>query len=228
MKMNRRAMIASFSLSLLPLLTAGPQALGQSAQQQLVNEAAGVVNSFYNPGTYNVRGLVRRSRAVLIVPNLVKAGLIFGGQGGKGVLLVHQRDGNWSYPAFYNLGAATFGLQAGLSMSKVVLIIMNDRALRLTIDNSELKLGTDVGPVVATLGAGAAGHVTRADADIYAVSNSEGLFGGVTVQGGALGPTPDWDAAYYGRPISTREIVYGRAGVAQPGANYLRRALGRL
>jgi lipid-binding SYLF domain-containing protein len=227
--MNRRFLIAVLALALTPLLgMSGARA--QSDQQQVVDEAVGVVHSFHNPGNYtdNVRALVHRSRAVLIVPNLVKAGFIFGAQGGQGVLLIHNRNGSWSYPAFYNLGAASFGLQAGIAVSKVVLIIMNDHALQLAITQAQLKLGAEAGLAIATLGAGAEGSVTTAGADIYALSNSKGLFGGVAVQGGAIGPNQGWNAAYYGHPVTAEEIVYGRGRVRQPGANALRRALGRL
>ena len=105
---------------------------------------------------------------------------------------------------------------------------MNDHALQLAITNTQLKLGAEAGLAIATIGAGAEGSVTSAGADIYALSNSKGLFGGVAVQGGAIGPNPDWNAAYYGRPVTTEAIVYGRAKLRQPGANALRRALGRL
>ena len=227
--MTRRFLLALFALALTPLL-APTGARAQSDQQQIVDEAVGVVQSFHNPGNYldNVRALVHRSRAILIVPNLVKAGFIFGAQGGQGVLLIHNRNGSWSYPAFYNMGAASFGLQAGVSVSKVVLIIMNDHALSLAITNAQLKLGAEAGLAIATLGAGAEGSVTTAGADIYALSNSKGLFGGVAIQGGAIGPNQASNAAYYGHPVSTEEIVYGRRRLRQPGANGLRRALGRL
>lgn len=228
--MTRRFAIALFVMLIMPLLAAAPGARAQSDQQQVVDEAVDVVHSFYNPGNYtdNVRALVHRSRAIVIVPNLVKAGFIFGAQGGQGVLLIHNRNGSWSYPAFFNLGAASFGLQAGVEVSRVVLIIMNDHALQLAITNTQLKLGAEAGLAIATIGAGAEGSVTSAGADIYALSNSKGLFGGVAVQGGAIGPNPDWNAAYYGRPVTTEAIVYGRAKLRQPGANALRRALGRL
>ncbi|HXE17672.1 MAG TPA: lipid-binding SYLF domain-containing protein [Stellaceae bacterium] len=227
--MTRRILLALFALALTPLIAA-TGARAQSDQQQVVDEAVGVVASFHNPGNYtdNVRSLVHRSRAILIVPNLVKAGFIFGAQGGQGVLLIHNRNGSWSYPAFYNLGAASFGLQIGIAVSKVVLIIMNDHALNLAITNAQLKLGAEAGLAIATLGAGAEGSVTTAGADIYALSNSKGLFGGVAIQGGAIGPNQDWNARYYGRPVTTEQIVYGRARLRQPGANALRRALGRL
>lgn len=225
----RRHLIVGFLAFCLMSLAALPAARAQSDQQQVVDEAVAVVDSFHNPGAYldNVRALVRRARAIVIVPNLVKAGFIFGAQGGTGVFLVRHRRG-WSYPAFYNMGAASFGLQAGVAVSKVVLIIMNDRALRLALTKAQLKLGAEAGLAIATLGAGAEGSITSAGADIYALSSSKGLFGGIAVQGGAIGPNPDWNAAYYGRRITTEDIVYGRARLHQRGANRLRRALDRL
>jgi len=228
--MRRQFLFGILALAAMPLIATTHTARAQSEQQQVVNEAVGVVASFHHPGAYvdNVRGLVRRSRAIIIVPNLVKAGFIFGAQGGTGVLLVHNRNGSWSYPAFYNMGAASFGFQAGVEVSKVVLIIMNDRALNLALTSAQLKLGAEAGLAIATVGAGVEGSVTSAGADIYALSSSKGLFGGVAVQGGAIGPNQDWNAAYYGGRIPTETIVYGRAHLHQRGASQLRRALGRL
>jgi lipid-binding SYLF domain-containing protein len=227
--MTRRFLLALLALAVVPFMgVSGARA--QSDPQQVVDEAVGVVHSFYGPGNYvdNVRALVRRSRAVLIVPNLVKAGFIFGAQGGTGVLLVHRRNGTWSDPAFYNVGAASFGFQAGVAVSQVALIFMNDRALQLAITDAQLKLGAEAGLAIATVGAGAEGSVTSAGADIYALSSSKGLFGGVALQGGAMGPNQDMNAAYYGRPVRTEAIVYGRARLRARGAYALRRALGRL
>jgi len=214
----------------MALAAVAPQARAQATQQQIVNEAFGVVQTFHNPGAYidNVRALVRRSRAIIIVPNMVKAGFIFGAQGGTGVLLVHNRNGSWSHPAFFNMGAASFGLQAGVSVSKVVLIVMNDRALTLALTNAQLKLGAEAGLAVATLGAGAEGSVTTAGADIYALSSSQGLFGGISLQGGALGPAPDANAAYYGMPLTAEDIVYGRVRIATRSDANLRAALAHL
>ena len=67
---------------------AAPGARAQSDQQQWSTRRSTWSTSFHNPGNYidNVRALVRRSRAIIIVPNMVKAGFIFGAQGGPGVL----------------------------------------------------------------------------------------------------------------------------------------------
>jgi lipid-binding SYLF domain-containing protein len=227
--MRRRFLLGIMALALMPVVAA-PAARAQSDQQQVVNEAVGVVQSFQQAGgNYpgNVRSLMHRARAVIIVPNLVKAGFIFGAQGGTGVLLVHGRGG-WSQPAFYNMGAASFGFQAGVEVSKVMLIVMNDRALNLAITNAQLNLGAQAGLAIANIGGATEGTVTSAGADIYTVSISSGLYGGLSLQGGVIGPNPDWNAAYYGAPLTTEQIVYGRGKMRQRGTMQLRRALGHL
>ncbi len=227
--MTRNFLTALLALVVLPFIAA-PAARAQTNQQQLVDEAGLVVQSFHVPGAYvdNVRDLVKRARAIVIVPNLVKAGFIFGAEGGTGVLLVHRKNGTWSYPAFYNMGAASFGFQAGVEDSKVVLIFMNDRALNSVMHDTQIKLGAGAGLAIATLGAGANGSLeVPSGADIYTLSSSAGLFGGVSIDGGALGPNHDSDTAYYGRQLSAADIVLnGRA--KNPGANKLRSELAHL
>jgi len=214
----------AFSLAAAPFAEAGPD------QQQAVDEALNVVREMHNGGNdiaAKARELVRHSRAVLIVPELVKAGFIFGAQGGTGVLLARSGKHKWSDPAFYDLGAGSFGFQIGVEVSKVVLIIMSDKALNAVMEN-KVKLGAEAGLAVATLGAGAeASTTTNAGADIYVIAESKGLFGGVAIEGGVMSPRHEWDAAYYGRNVSARDIVV-RGAVSNPGAGALRRALGEL
>ncbi|MFI5022748.1 MAG: lipid-binding SYLF domain-containing protein [Alphaproteobacteria bacterium] len=214
----------AFSLAAAPFAQAAPD------QQQAVDEALNVVRAVHDGSgdiAAKTRELIHHSRAVLIVPELVKGGFIFGAQGGTGVLLARDDRDNWSDPAFYDLGAASFGFQIGIEVSKVVLIIMSDRALNAVMEN-KVKLGAEAGLAIATLGAGAeASTTTNAGADIYVVAESKGLFGGVAIEGGVMSPHHEWDAAYYGRDVSARDIVVHRT-VSNPGAAALRRALGEI
>jgi len=57
--------------------------------------------------------LAARAKAIIIVPNLIRAAFFFGGRGGNGVMLVRGADGRWSPPAFYTLGGISWGLQVG-------------------------------------------------------------------------------------------------------------------
>src|SRR5579862_8641882 len=101
-----------------------------SDQTELLESATHTVDHLRSdPSFAQAQQMLRHARAVLIVPHLVKGGFIFGAEGGDGVLL--ERHGrSWSQPAFYTLGSASFGLQAGLEEAQIVLLIMSDRALQ--------------------------------------------------------------------------------------------------
>ena len=209
------------------LLLAVPQAARASDQQDTVDEAYVLMRSIRtgSGAATNIRELLHRCRGILIVPELVKGGFIFGAQGGSGVLLVRDPKSNtWSPPAFYTMGAGSIGLQIGVEVSKIALIIMNDKALNAVM-RAEFKIGAEAGIAVVTLGGGAEASTTAAGgADIYALAESAGLFGGVAIQGGIVKPRTDQDHAYYGPNVTAQDIVLRRAA-KNPGAEHLRSVL---
>jgi lipid-binding SYLF domain-containing protein len=162
------------------------------------------------------RDLLRRARAVLIVPQLIKGGFIFGGEGGDGVLLARLGRG-WSAPAFYTIGSASFGLQIGLEEARFVMFIMSDRALR-AIEQSKFTFGGEAGLTVITLGANAQGATsTNLTGDIIVWASSKGAYGGLTLQGSVLAPKGDANTQFYGRPLSVPQILYmGGRGASAP------------
>lgn len=220
--MRRILMVAVAALAL-----AVPQFARAASEQQTVDDATNVVEHLSTSSglAANARDLLHRARGVMIIPSLVKGGFIFGGQGGTGVLLSRDaKTGTWSYPAFYAMGAGSFGLQIGLEVSKIMLIIMNDRALNAVMA-AEFKIGAEAGIAVVTLGGGAEASTTAAGgADIYALAESAGLFGGVAIQGGIVKPLVDEDHRYYGPNVTAQQIVLAR-GAKNAGAEKLRTAL---
>ena len=220
----QRILTAMFTV----LLLAVPQIAWASDQQELVDEAATMMRSVQvgSGAATNVRELLHRARGIIIIPELVKGGFILGAQGGSGVLLVRDTKSNtWSPPAFYTMGAGSVGLQIGVEVSKIALIIMNDRALDAVLQD-EFKIGAEAGLAIAMLGAGAEASTTsHGGADIYAFAESKGLFGGIAVQGGVMKPRPSYNRNYYGSNKSgVRDIVLERA-VANPGAQPLQSVL---
>ena len=168
--------LAIISTILAASLVAVPLAQAETEQQQAVDEAATVVEhirSGHDDFTVKTRELMRHARAVLIIPELVKGGFFFGAQGGSGVLVARAGEHDWSDPAFYAMGAGSFGIQFGVEVSKVVLIVMNDHALDALMKN-KVKLGAEAGLAVATLGAGGeASTTTNGGADIYVLAEFE-------------------------------------------------------
>jgi lipid-binding SYLF domain-containing protein len=213
------------SAMLLGAAFAAPMARAASDQQNLVDRARITIDDVHRDKAFgNAPELLRKARAVLIVPRLYKGGFFVGGEGGDGVLMARTPQG-WSEPAFYALGSASFGLQIGLEQSEVVMFIMSQRALEAVLRN-EFKIGANAGLAVVTLGSSAGAATTSAaGADILIWASSSGAYAGISLDGSIIKPRPDWDRDYYGRSLTTRDIIFRREA-NNPGAAGLRGELG--
>jgi lipid-binding SYLF domain-containing protein len=162
----------------------------------------------------------------MICPRVFRAGFILGGEGGACVMLARAGNGTWSYPAFYGMGGGSIGFQAGIQDAQLVIMIMTEKGLRAIL-NSQFKLGADASLAIATIGAGIQGATTGAlGADIVAFSQTRGLFGGVSIEGSLMAQRSEWNRAYYGREMGSREIVIDMQA-SNPGADPLREVLTR-
>ncbi|MDB5395874.1 MAG: hypothetical protein JWM91_3380 [Rhodospirillales bacterium] len=201
-----------------------PAVQAASDQQNLVDEARITLDHLRSDKEFgNAREMLQKARAVLIVPNLVKAGFFLGGEGGDGVMMA-RRGRAWTGPAFYTVASASFGLQIGIQSAEVVMLIMTDRALQ-ALERDEFKFGAQAGLAVVTLGASAQAASSTAlnAADIIVWASASGAYAGITLEGSIIKPRDSYNEAYYGRPISAKEILKGKAD--NPAAASLRRAL---
>ncbi|HVP83324.1 MAG TPA: lipid-binding SYLF domain-containing protein [Rhizomicrobium sp.] len=199
-------------LAAAAMLTAGvafASSAGAAPSDQtsvLANAQSTVVDMEHDQTFGPSRDLMRRARAVLIIPKLVKAGFIFGGEGGDGVLIAHNKTG-WSSPAFYTMGSASFGFQIGLEQAQLVLFIMSDKALR-AVERSEFKIGAGAGLTVVTVGASAEGATSgNLSGDIIVWTSAKGAYGGLTLNGSIIKPREGWNNEFYGRTVTVREIL---------------------
>ena len=215
----RRSILAAFGLTFLAAAAGVPaQAQAASEQQDLVNKATKTVEDFKaHPDMTWFRDQLPNAKAVVVIPVLLKAGFIFGGSGGHGVLLALDKDdGSWSYPAFNFMGSVTFGLQIGGEAAQVVLMVMTDKGVNAML-STEFKLGADASLAAGPVGAGA----QAATADVLAFSMNKGLFGGLTVEGAVIKPRDSWNEAYYNKPVDTVDIIVKRS-VSNNAADKLR------
>ena len=223
-----RRMIAVLGLALLGLLAPGEQARADG-QERVLARARIALDSFVDdPNLAEMRVYVQNAYAVLIVPELLKAGFFFGAEHGIGVLLVRNpQTGAWGQPAFYALYGGSFGLQFGGQSSDVVFTLMNEGAVDKLIAHG-IKLGADAGVAAGRLGAGVgAGTTTHLGEDIYVFAKNKGLFGGFWVNGAYVAAKDDWNEAYYGRPVDAREIVRQPTVVASAEITALHQSLAR-
>ncbi len=224
--MSRMTRIACAALvAMIPLLA--PAARAASDQENLVDEARITIDNLKKDQEFgDAIALMRKARGVLIVPALIKGGFFVGGEGGSGVLLT-KSSGVWSYPAFYTLASASFGLQIGLEQAELIMIVMNDKALSAVM-RSEFKIGADAGLAIVTLGSSAEAATTRAaGADIVVWASASGAYAGISVNGSIIKPRSAWNHAYYGHSVRVSDIVL-KSAVKNPNADALRQDLASL
>ena len=194
--------------------------------REIVDKARIALEAFgADPMMGGFRDLLKRARAVLVVPGFVRAAFLIGVAGGSGVL-VAQAQGEWSPPAFYRLGGVSVGFQAGGDASDLVLLIMSNAGLG-AFRSSTLKLGIDATISAGPIGAGMAASTAALSADIVQYSRSHGLYVGVSVDGSLVSVREEWNLAFYGQPATPVDILIRRS-VSNPAAAPLVDLVGRL
>lgn len=194
----------------LPAFALSRAAFAQADQQVIIDGARKTLSDLRKDKAFgNARQLLRTARAVMIVPKLIKGGFIVGGEGGEGVVMVRTEHG-WSDPAFYAIGSASLGLQIGGQVAEMILLVMSERGVQGLLSD-EFKLGAQAGINVVTLGSSVEGAIGGASPpDVVVWSSSTGLYGGLTINGSIIRPQLDDDRAFYGRSVTSRDILYAK------------------
>ncbi len=194
------AVMASLAFSPLGALAAA------SDQQQVVDGATSAVLQMRQARGFTRSGVLARAKAALIVPHALRGAVGIGLQGGR-ALLVENKGGRWSDPAFYTVGGVSIGPQIGGEATTSVLLIMTDRALDKLLQPSNATAGAQATLTAARFDANRVAQLGGADVIIW--SSSEGAFAGANVD--LTGFTQDSAAnrAYYGSP-SDASAVFDR------------------
>ena len=168
--------------------------------------------------------ILQKAKGIVLMDR-TKAGFLFAFQGGGGVALAREEDtGAWSAPAFVGASEVSLGFQAGGEQGFYVFVMLNTNALRmLTVPNYEY--GSEAR---GTAGDASGGPETKTGTivrDLLIFSDRRGLFGGADVSAGAIQPDTKANFIYYGRPLSTADILFGNSVEATEPANSLIHAL---
>ena len=185
-------------------------AAGQPTPLRTLQDSADILADLQTiPGKGIPAGLMAEARAVAVIPRVIKAGFVFGGRGGHGVVLTRTATG-WSDPTFVNIGGASVGFQAGVQATDLVLIFRDRKALDRILDGKgKLTLGADAAVAAGPVGRQAqAGTDARLQGEILSYSRSRGLFAGVALDGAVLYPDGTTNDAYRrgARPEEVRAL----------------------
>jgi lipid-binding SYLF domain-containing protein len=216
-----RYLSAALAAIATAVLFAAP-ASAQGEQQKLVTAAEVTLQNFLrDPEMTWLQRNFGRARGVLIAPEIVKAGFIFGGSGGRAVLFAKE-GGQWRGPAFYTMATASVGFQAGVSVSEMITLVMTEKGMNSMLA-ANFKLGGDASVAAGPVGVGAKSDVV---ADMIAFTRAKGIYGGLNLDGTLVNLSDDWNRAFYGAPVQPTDI-FVRGSVTNPGADNLRAAIAK-
>src|SRR5580698_11300856 len=161
------------------------------------------------------------AKCIVVVPHLVKAAFIVGGQHGRGIASCRTETG-WSAPAFISMGGGSAGLQIGVEGVDLVMLIMNDRGFQHLL-SSKFELSGDASAAAGPVGRHAsAGTDWKLNTEILTYSRSQGLFAGITLNGAVVQPDDDSTRAIYGRDVSFRSILSGNVPAPKSTIGFMR------
>jgi len=207
---------ATVAALLLTTASTGAQGPPTSPEANRIRESVAVLNEIMSVADASIpESIAKKAEAIAIFPSTVKAGFIFGGMRGRGILSARTAEG-WSSPTFLTLTGGSFGLQIGGQSTDIVLVIMNRRGLEHFVRN-QFKFGAD-----ASVAAGPVGRDAQANTDlqllaeILSYSRARGLFAGVTINGSTVRTDRDANERFYGKRLDGAQLVLDGAVIESP------------
>src|SRR5438045_1949103 len=197
-----------------------PFAANAATEQEVVNQSAHILRNFRNIPEHQIPRSVLRNAKGLAIMTVVRVGFGLSGKGGQGVVVARTGNG-WSGPSFIGTGGAGWGLQIGAEITEYIFVLNTNRAVRAFSRDGNFTVGADASAAAGPVGREAAAAVTPTAA-IYTYSRAKGLFAGVSLEGTVIATQKTANARYYGRPVSSEEILSGnvsappRAAVSRP------------
>lgn len=214
-----------FSFLVLVFLFGSLTLSAQEKQDEKLQKSAEVLSDFTAMKEKIPEQMMQKAEGIVIIPNLIKAGLGIGGQRGKGIAMVKNADGNWSDPVFVSLTGGSIGFQAGVQSIDLVMVFIKGSILT-SLAKGEFTLGGDVGVAAGPVGRSSSATTdTKLEAEVYSYSRSRGLFAGLTLNGSKLATDNDANKAFYKEDHTADAIFSKKTGSANAEVISLKKAL---
>jgi lipid-binding SYLF domain-containing protein len=158
----------------------------------------------------------------LAVFTVVKAGFVWSGRVGSGLVIARLEDGSWSAPSSINIGGVGFGMQVGADVTDFVIILNTPDAVKAFSHGENLTLGGNLSVSAGPVGIGGevSGSVVERAA-LWSYSKSKGLFAGISVEGTVIIERKDANKKFYGKDVTATQILSGEVETPPLVANVL-------
>jgi SH3 domain-containing YSC84-like protein 1 len=203
--------IQAIMMALISLTPVALQAQKESHATDRLDASADVLSDMMKAGDKGIpQDLMNKADCVIIVPNMKKAGFIFGAKYGRGFAMCRRASARgWSAPAGIRIEGGSFGLQIGGTEQDAVLLVMNESGMKHLV-KSKFTLGGD-----ATVAAGPVGRAATAQTDatmhaeMLSYSRARGIFAGIVLDGATLRPDDSANQELYGEKLNNKAILTG-------------------
>ncbi len=213
------------NLVLLYLIFSSTAIFAQGKHDEKLQKSAAVLRQFAAMKEKIPAQLMKKAEGIVVIPNLLKAGLGIGGQRGKGVAMMKKADGTWSNPVFVKLTGGSIGFQAGVQAIDLVMVFTKGTILS-GLNNGEFTLGGDAGVAAGPVGRSSSATTDKEfNAEVYSYSRSKGLFAGITLNGSKLSPDKDLNNALYRSGITPSTIFSNSKNSTNTNVLALKRAV---
>jgi lipid-binding SYLF domain-containing protein len=216
--MNRTLPLLAVTLTAVLTLTFTTRAQEgpTSNEASRIRESIAVLNEVMSTSDTSIpSSITMKAEAIAVFPGTLKAGFIFGGMRGRGILSARNEDG-WSVPTFMTLTGGSIGLQIGGQATDLVLVIMNRRGLEQFVRN-QFKFGADASAAAGPVGRDAQANTDlQMRAEILSYSRARGLFAGVSINGSTVRADQDANERFYGKRLTGAQLVLDKTVVESP------------
>ncbi|KAH8825017.1 DUF500-domain-containing protein [Flagelloscypha sp. PMI_526] len=161
------------------------------------------LNSIPKAVLHNARGLA--------IFQVLKAGFVFSGKAGSGLVIARLPDGSWSAPSCIATGGVGWGLQVGADITDFVVVLNSEDAVRAFGLGGNMTIGGNISAAAGPIGTGGSVQASLAHpAPMFSYSKSKGLFAGLSLEGTVLIERKDANREFYGSPVPAQDILSGR------------------
>jgi lipid-binding SYLF domain-containing protein len=183
-------------------------AVARADMQADVDQALFILERFQEIPETGIPDVIMRDAKGLAILTVTKAGFVFSGRGGTGII-VARTDKGWSGPSAIGTGGMGFGFQAGAQVSELVIVLNTPDAVASFAKGGNVTLGGAMSLATGPVGRDLEGSMTLG-AVMYTYSRSQGLFAGVSLEGTVIAARDTANAEYYGKVVQPREILSGQ------------------
>ncbi|KNE72150.1 hypothetical protein AMAG_16641 [Allomyces macrogynus ATCC 38327] len=190
-----------------------PQNLGAECRK-----CAKILNQFIKPGIsgkgmptdqFIPWDILHKARGIAIL-TVVKAGFMWAGKAGSGLVIARLPDGGWSAPSAIGTAGMSFGGQIGAEVTDFVIVLNTEAAVKAFSHGGNVTLGGGLSVAAGPYGRTAEASATAKNmAAVYSYSKSKGLFAGISIEGSVILERKDANEKFYGRPVKAKELLSG-------------------